>query len=107
MPEKPFKIFVVEDSEWYNKLLVYTLSLNPDYEIKSFFNGAPVFFTENDKVRPVFPFNLQSFMVSDAVIYFIFSVFLNSLAVVSSMILSLGYCVQYGIPVLLLREGTS
>jgi two-component system, NtrC family, response regulator AtoC len=40
MPEKPFKIFVVEDSEWYNKLLVYTLSLNPDYEIKSFFNGT-------------------------------------------------------------------
>jgi two-component system response regulator AtoC len=39
MPDKPFKIFVVEDSEWYNKLLVYTLSLNPDYEIKSFFNG--------------------------------------------------------------------
>jgi DNA-binding NtrC family response regulator len=39
MPEKPFKIFVVEDSEWYNKLLVHTLSLNPDYEIKSFFNG--------------------------------------------------------------------
>jgi two-component system, NtrC family, response regulator AtoC len=39
MPEKPFKIFVVEDNEWYNKLLVYTLSLNPDYEIKSFFNG--------------------------------------------------------------------
>jgi two-component system, NtrC family, response regulator AtoC len=40
MPEKPFKIFVVEDSEWYNKLLVYTLSLNPDYEIKSFFTGS-------------------------------------------------------------------
>jgi len=39
MPDKPFKIFVVEDSEWYNKLLVYTLSLNPDYEIKSFLNG--------------------------------------------------------------------
>jgi DNA-binding NtrC family response regulator len=39
MPEKPFKIFVVEDSEWYNKLLVHTLSLNPDYEINSFFNG--------------------------------------------------------------------
>jgi two-component system, NtrC family, response regulator AtoC len=39
MSEKPFKIFVVEDSEWYNKLLVYTLSLNPDYDIKSFFNG--------------------------------------------------------------------
>jgi two-component system response regulator AtoC len=40
MQEKSFKIFVVEDSEWYNKLLVYTLSLNPDYEIKSFFNGT-------------------------------------------------------------------
>jgi two-component system, NtrC family, response regulator AtoC len=39
MPEKPFKIFVVEDSEWYNKLLVHTLSLNPDYETRSFFNG--------------------------------------------------------------------
>jgi two-component system, NtrC family, response regulator AtoC len=39
MTEKPLKIFVVEDSEWYNKLLVYTLSLNPDYEVKSFFNG--------------------------------------------------------------------
>ena len=40
MTEKPFKIFVVEDSEWYNRLLVHTLSLNPDYEIKSFFNGS-------------------------------------------------------------------
>jgi len=39
MSDKPLKIFVVEDSEWYNKLLVYTLSLNPDYEVKSFFNG--------------------------------------------------------------------
>jgi two-component system response regulator AtoC len=39
MSEKPFKIFVVEDSEWYNRLLVHTLSLNPDYEIRSFFNG--------------------------------------------------------------------
>jgi len=39
MPEKPLKIFVVEDSEWYNKLLVHTLSLNPDYEVKSFINA--------------------------------------------------------------------
>jgi two-component system, NtrC family, response regulator AtoC len=38
--DAPFKIYVVEDSEWYNKLLVHTLSLNPDYEIKSFFNGS-------------------------------------------------------------------
>jgi len=37
---KPFKIFVVEDDEWYNRLLVHTLSLNPDYEIESFFNAT-------------------------------------------------------------------
>jgi len=39
MTERPLKIFVVEDNEWYNKLLVYTLSLNQDYEVKSFFNA--------------------------------------------------------------------
>lgn len=39
MNEKPFKIFVVEDNEWYNKLLVHNLSLNPDYEIESFTTG--------------------------------------------------------------------
>jgi len=39
MAEKPVRIFVVEDNEWYNKLLVYTLSLNPDYEVKSFLNA--------------------------------------------------------------------
>ncbi len=39
MNDKPFKIFVVEDDEWYNRLLVHNLSLNPDYEIESFTNG--------------------------------------------------------------------
>jgi DNA-binding NtrC family response regulator len=39
MDEKPFKIFVVEDDEWYNRLLVHNLSLNPDYVIESFTNG--------------------------------------------------------------------
>ena len=39
MSEKPFKIFVVEDNEWYNKLLVHSLSLNPDFEIHSFTTG--------------------------------------------------------------------
>lgn len=39
MDEKPFKIFVVEDDDWYNRLLVHNLSLNPDYEIESFTNG--------------------------------------------------------------------
>jgi len=39
MQEKPFKIFVVEDDDWYNRLLVHTLGLNPDYEVHNFFNG--------------------------------------------------------------------
>lgn len=39
MDEKPFKIFVVEDDEWYNRLLVHNLSLNPDYDIESFSTG--------------------------------------------------------------------
>ncbi len=39
MDDKPFKIFVVEDDEWYRRLLVHNLSLNPDYEIESFSNG--------------------------------------------------------------------
>lgn len=39
MAEKAFKIFVVEDDEWYSRLLVHTLSLNPDYEIQSFTTG--------------------------------------------------------------------
>ncbi len=36
MTEKPFTIFVVEDNEWFNKLLVHQLSLNPDYQVKGF-----------------------------------------------------------------------
>ncbi len=39
MSEKAFKIFVVEDDEWYRRLLVHNLSLNPDYEIQAFENG--------------------------------------------------------------------
>ena len=39
MDDKPLKIFIVEDNDWYNRLLVYYLSLNPDYEIESFTNG--------------------------------------------------------------------
>ena len=39
MSVQGFKIFVVEDDEWYNRLLVHTLSLNPDYEIQSFTTG--------------------------------------------------------------------
>jgi DNA-binding NtrC family response regulator len=36
MAETHLKIFVVEDDEWYSRLLVHTLSLNPDYEVRSF-----------------------------------------------------------------------
>ena len=39
MSDKEFLIFVVEDDEWYRKLLVHTLSLNPDYTVKAFENG--------------------------------------------------------------------
>ncbi|MFA7381385.1 MAG: sigma-54 dependent transcriptional regulator [Bacteroidia bacterium] len=36
MKRKPFTLFVVEDDEWYNNLITYTLSLNPEYAVKSF-----------------------------------------------------------------------
>ena len=39
MADTTVKIFVVEDNDWYNRLLVHTLSLNPDYEVKGFING--------------------------------------------------------------------
>lgn len=30
------KVFIVEDNEWYRKLLVHTISLNPDYEVSAY-----------------------------------------------------------------------
>lgn len=42
MSDKPFTIFVVEDDEWYNKLLVHNLSLNPDFVVRSFTTGKEV-----------------------------------------------------------------
>ncbi|MFW6309669.1 MAG: sigma-54-dependent transcriptional regulator [Prolixibacteraceae bacterium] len=39
MSDKAFKIFVVEDNEWYNRLLVHNLSLNPDYDVESYTTG--------------------------------------------------------------------
>lgn len=39
MTTEPFKIFVVEDNELYSRLLVHTLSLNPDFEIRNFFSA--------------------------------------------------------------------
>jgi two-component system response regulator AtoC len=46
--DRPFRIFVVEDDEWYSKLLVHDLSLNPDYEVKSFRNGKDCLNRLND-----------------------------------------------------------
>ena len=36
MKNKPFTIFILEDDNWYNNLLTYTVSLNPEYVVKSF-----------------------------------------------------------------------
>jgi DNA-binding NtrC family response regulator len=38
-----FSIAVIEDDEWFNKLLVHVLSLNPDYIVKSFFSAKDFF----------------------------------------------------------------
>lgn len=40
MSEKPFTIYVVEDDDWYRKLLQHTLSLNPDYQVEIFKDGT-------------------------------------------------------------------
>jgi two-component system response regulator AtoC len=36
MEEKNFKIFVVEDDDWYRRLLEYNLSLDPEFEVHTF-----------------------------------------------------------------------
>lgn len=40
--ESQFLIYVVEDNEWYNRLLVHSLSLNPDYTVKGFHSAKEV-----------------------------------------------------------------
>jgi len=40
MSTSTLNIFVVEDDDWYRKLLEHTLSLNPDHQVKSFADGA-------------------------------------------------------------------
>lgn len=49
MSEKAFKIFVVEDDDWYRKLLAHTLSLNPDHEVHTFENGKTLLADLNKK----------------------------------------------------------
>lgn len=36
------KIFIVEDNDWYQKLLRHTVSLNPDYEVQTFSTGKEI-----------------------------------------------------------------
>jgi DNA-binding NtrC family response regulator len=52
MNDKPFTIFVVEDNESFNKLLVYNLSLNPDYQVKGF-HTAKEFLKHLDEVPDI------------------------------------------------------
>lgn len=49
MAIKAFTIFVLEDDEWYNKLLAHTISLNPDYQVKSFFSASEFFKNIHEK----------------------------------------------------------
>lgn len=34
-----FLIYVIEDNEWYNKLLVHSIALDPEFEVRSFVNA--------------------------------------------------------------------
>lgn len=49
MNERDFTIYVCEDNEWYNRLLVHTLSLNPDYKVESFMNGKDLLDSLHEK----------------------------------------------------------
>jgi two-component system, NtrC family, response regulator AtoC len=39
MPEDYFTIYVLEDNDYYNKLLVHYLTMNPEFQVRSFFTG--------------------------------------------------------------------
>lgn len=41
MPEK-FKVFIVEDDEWYLKMLIYHVELNPENTVEGFLSGKEV-----------------------------------------------------------------
>lgn len=49
MSTKVFTVFVLEDDEWYNKYLVHTISLNPDYQVKSFLTANHLFEKMHEK----------------------------------------------------------
>lgn len=43
MTDNRFTVFVLEDDEWYNRLLVHSLSLIPEVEVKSFHKAAELY----------------------------------------------------------------
>ena len=49
MSNKVFTVFVLEDDEWYNKLLVHSISLNPEYQVKNFFSASDFFKSLREK----------------------------------------------------------
>lgn len=50
MTVKPFTIFVVEDDDWYRKLLHHNLTLNPDFHVEVFQDGES--FLQQLKEKP-------------------------------------------------------
>ncbi|HEY1040502.1 MAG TPA: sigma-54 dependent transcriptional regulator, partial [Bacteroidia bacterium] len=53
MAQKAFTVFVLEDDEWYNKLLVHSISLNPEFEVKNFFSADTFFKSLHEKPQVV------------------------------------------------------
>lgn len=53
MAIKAFTVFVLEDDEWYNKLLAHTISLNPDYQLKCFFSAKDLYKSIHEKPEVV------------------------------------------------------
>lgn len=44
-----FKIYVAEDNEWYNKLIIHNLSMNPDFIVKGFLTGTDLMNAMDDR----------------------------------------------------------
>ncbi|MEO9534397.1 MAG: sigma-54 dependent transcriptional regulator [Crocinitomicaceae bacterium] len=51
--EKGFTIYVAEDNEWYNKLIVHNLSRNPDFVVKGFVTGKELLDNLSDQPEVV------------------------------------------------------
>lgn len=49
MGQTDLKIFIVEDDEWYRKLLMHTARLNPDYNVQGFASGKEVLAALNEQ----------------------------------------------------------